>query len=141
VTERGFNLINSARRLESERGHVAIRRGAAYKYGPTMIARSALELHPRARAVMATLLLVLVSLAVPLEASQPLHVHEAGTAGLYNEEHVLVALDSLSGDLPLPDAGPAVFVALVAGARLLARGVRLSAPLLSLSDSRAPPVA
>ena len=50
-----------------------------------MIARSALELHPRARAVMATLLLVLVSLAVPLEASQPLHVHEAGTAGLYNE--------------------------------------------------------
>ena len=90
---------------------------------------------------MAVLLLVLVCLAVPLEASQPLHVHEAGTSGLYNEEHVLAALDSLSGDLPLPDAGPAVFVALVAGARLLARGVRLSAPLLSLSDSRAPPFA
>jgi hypothetical protein len=107
-----------------------------------MIARSALELHPRARAVMATLLLVLVTLAVPLEASQPLHVHEAGgTAGLYNEEHVLASLDSLSGDLPLPDAGPAVFVALVAGARLLARGVRLSSPLPSLSDSRAPPFA
>jgi hypothetical protein len=106
-----------------------------------MIVRSALELHPRARAVMATLLLVLVSLAVPLEASQPLHVHEAGTAGLYNEEHVLASLDSLSGDLPLPDAGPAVFVALVAGARLLARGVRLSSPLPSLSDSRAPPFA
>jgi hypothetical protein len=91
---------------------------------------------------MATLLLVLVSLAVPLEASPPLHVHEAGTtAGLYNEEHVLASLDSLSGDLPLPDAGPAVFVALVASACVLARGARLSAPVPSLSDSRAPPFA
>lgn len=90
---------------------------------------------------MVTLLLVLVCLAVPLEASQPLHVHEAGTSGLYNEEHVLATLDSLSGDLPLPDAGPAVFVALVASACLLAHGVQLSAPLPSLSDSRAPPFA
>ncbi len=90
---------------------------------------------------MATLLLVLVSLAVPLEASQPVHVHEAGTAGLYNEEHILASLDSLSGDLPMPDAGPAVFVALVASACPLARGARPSAPLPSLSDSRAPPSA
>jgi hypothetical protein len=106
-----------------------------------MIARSALCPHPRARALTATLLLVLVSLAVPLEASQPLHVHEAGTAGLYNEEHVLASLDSLSGDLPLPDARPAVFVALVASACVLARGARLSAPVPSLPDSRAPPFA
>jgi hypothetical protein len=106
-----------------------------------MIAHWALELHPRARALMATLLLVLVSLAVPLEASQPLHVHEAGTAGLYNEEHVLASLDSLSGDLPLPGAGPAVFVALVASACPLARDVWPSAPVPSLSDSRAPPFA
>ena len=106
-----------------------------------MIARSASGLHPRAHALVATLLLVLVSLAVPLEASQPLHVHEAGTAGLYNEEHVLASLDSLSGDLPLPDAGPAVIVALVVSACLRAGGARLSAPALSLSDSRAPPFA
>lgn len=91
---------------------------------------------------MATLLLVLVSLAVPLEASQPLHVHEAGAAaGLYNEEHVLASLDSLSGDLPLPDAGADVFVALVAIACLLSRGARPSAPIATLSDSRAPPYA
>lgn len=91
--------------------------------------------------MMVPLLLVLVCLAVPLEASQPLDVHEAGTAGLYNEEHVLASLDSLSGDLPLPDAGRAVFVALVASAWVLAPGARLSAPALSLSDSRAPPFA
>ncbi|HTE66056.1 MAG TPA: hypothetical protein VK736_07335 [Candidatus Binatia bacterium] len=106
-----------------------------------MIVHSARCLHCRARGMMAPLLLVLVSLVVPLETSQLLHVHEAGTAGLFNEEHVFASLDSLSGDLPLPDAGPAVFVALVAGARLLARGVRLSSPLPSLSDSRAPPFA
>ena len=84
---------------------------------------------------------MLVSLAAPLEASQPLHVHEAGTAGLYNEEHVLASLDSLSGDLPLPDAGPAAFVALVASACLLTRGERPSPPVPSVSDSRAPPFA
>jgi hypothetical protein len=106
-----------------------------------MIARSAPGLYLRARPAMVALLLVLVCLAVPVEASQPLHVHEAGTSGLYNEEHVLATLDSLSGDLPLPDGGPAVFVALVASACLLARGARLSAPLPSFSDSRAPPFA
>ena len=91
--------------------------------------------------MMVPLLLVLVCLAVPLEASQPRDVHEAGTAGLYNEEHVLASLDSLSGDLPLPDAGPGVLIALVATACLLAPGARLSAPVLSVSDSRAPPFA
>ena len=106
-----------------------------------MIARWALELHPRARAVMAGLLLVLVSLAVPIEASQPLHIHEAGTAGLYNQEHILASLDSVSGDLPLPYAGPSVFVALIASPCPLARGARLAAPSPSLSDSRAPPIA
>ncbi|HUM15667.1 MAG TPA: hypothetical protein VL086_08260 [Candidatus Nitrosotalea sp.] len=90
------------------------------------------------RAVMVTLLLVLVALAVPLEASPPVHLHEAGTAGLYNEEHVLRSLDSVLGDLPLPDARLAVFIALVTGACLTA-GARLSAPALALADSRAPP--
>ena len=90
---------------------------------------------------MITLLLMLVSLAAPLEASQPLHLHEAGTAGLYNEEHVLGSLDSVVGDLPLPDARFAVFIAIVADARLGAGGARLSAPVLDLADSRAPPLA
>lgn len=106
-----------------------------------MMACPALCLHPLARGVVAILVLLLLSLAIPLEASQPLHLHEAGTAGLYNEEHVLASLDSVSGDLPLPDAGPAAFIAPVASACLLAGGARLSAPVLSLTDSRAPPFA
>jgi hypothetical protein len=106
-----------------------------------MIDRPGLSPYGGVRAVMVTLLLLLVSLAVPLEASQPLHLHEAGTAGLYNEEHVLRTLDSVLGDLPLPDARLAVFIALVTGACLTAGGARLSAPPLALADSRAPPLA
>ena len=88
---------------------------------------------------MVTLLLVLVALALPLEASPPLHLHEAGRAGIYNQEHVLRSLDSVFGDLPLPDARCAFFIALVAGAALAAGGARLSVSALALADSRAPP--
>lgn len=106
-----------------------------------MIVHSARCLHCRARGMMAALLLVLVSLVVPLESSQILHVHEADTPGIYNEEHVFASLDWLSGDLPLPGAGSAVFVALVASACLLTGGARLSSPVPNLAGSRAPPFA
>lgn len=91
-------------------------------------------------ATMVTLLLMFVSLAIPLETSQPVHLHEAGTAGLYNEEHVLGSLDSVVGDVPLPHCRLAVFVALIVEARFTAGGARLSAPVLDLADSRAPPL-
>jgi len=103
--------------------------------------------HPRrprghlARAPIAVLLLALVMLAVPLEATQPIHLHEAGSAGLYNEEHVLGSLDSVTGDLPLAEGRPAVFVAVVGGPGLGAGGARRSAPEGDLADSRAPPLA
>lgn len=106
-----------------------------------MIACSAPCLRPRTHGLMATLLLVLVVVAVPLQASLPLHVHEADTAGIYNEEHVLASLDSRSADAPLSDAGPAVFVALVASACPLALGAQRAAPVPGFSDSRAPPSA
>jgi hypothetical protein len=89
---------------------------------------------------MGAFLLLLVTLAVPLEASQPIHLHDAGSAGLYNEEHVLASLDSVSGDLPLPDASTAVFIRHVGGAGRLT-GFHLPASVASLTDSRAPPVA
>lgn len=89
---------------------------------------------------MVMLFLLLVSLAIPLEASQPIHLHEAGTAGVFNEEHVLASLDSVVGDVPLPDCRLAVFITLVADARFTADGARLDAPVLDLADSRAPPL-
>jgi uncharacterized membrane protein len=90
--------------------------------------------------MVATLLLVLTTLVI-LEASQPLHLHEADNAGLYNEDHVLASADSIRGDLPLPDIRGVAFVALVAGACLTARGTPRAAPALDLTDSRAPPPA
>jgi hypothetical protein len=87
---------------------------------------------------MGALLLLLITLFVPLEATQPIHLHDAGTVGLYNEEHVLASLDSVSGDLPLPDVCTAVFILLVGGASRLT-GFVLPASIVSLTDSRAPP--
>jgi hypothetical protein len=94
-----------------------------------------------ARPAIVTLLLLLVSLAVPLEASPPLHLHEAGSAGLYNQEHILWSLDSVTGDLPLPDVPSSVCIALVTDACLTPSGGRLVTTVRDLAESRAPPLA
>jgi hypothetical protein len=92
------------------------------------------------RVTTAILVLALAAFAVPLEASQPIHLHKAGMAGLYNEEHVLASLDSLSVDVPLPVDASALCFTLVVGASVLAGGARRFAPLPSLAESRAPPL-
>jgi hypothetical protein len=92
-----------------------------------------------ARRALVILLLLLVSLAIPLEASPPLHLHEAGSAGLYNQEHILWSLDSVTGDLPLPNVDSSVCIALVTDACLTPGGGRLFTTVLDLTESRAPP--
>jgi predicted acyltransferase len=91
------------------------------------------------RLAAAALLLALVAITLPLKASQPRHVHEASTAGVYNEDHVLASLEFLGGEGPLPVLPTAVSLLLVtaAGARL--RRSRPAAPALRLAGSRAPP--
>jgi len=91
------------------------------------------------RLAAAALLLALVAVTLPLKAGQPRHVHEAATAGLYNEDHVLASLEFLGGDGPLPDPPAAVTLALIAVARARAVGTRPAAPALRSADSRAPP--
>jgi hypothetical protein len=93
------------------------------------------------RSLIVALLLLLVSLVMPLEASAPLHLHEAGSAGLYNQEHILWSLDSVTGDLPLPDGDSSACVALVTEACPTLGRVRLSPTVLDLAESRAPPLA
>jgi hypothetical protein len=105
-----------------------------------MLAQPALRPLAGARSLMAALLLLLITLAVPLEVSQPIHLHDAGTVGLYNEEHVLASLDSVSGDLPLPDAPTTHVVLHVASAGRIT-DFRVPASVASLTDSRAPPAA
>jgi hypothetical protein len=91
------------------------------------------------RLAAAALLLALVAVTVPLKAGQPRHLHEAPTAGLYNEDHVLASLEFLGGDGPLPDLPAAVSLTLIVAACALAGRTRPAAPALRLAGSRAPP--
>lgn len=85
------------------------------------------------------LLLALVAISLPLSLAQVRHLHQATSVGLYNEEHVLAALEFRGGDVPLPDGPPADFVALVVGPCPSVPLARHPDPVASLTDSRAPP--
>jgi len=91
------------------------------------------------RIAAAALLLALVAIALPLKAGQPRHLHQATSAGLYNEEHVLASLEFVGGDVPLPDGPPSDFVALVVLPCPAGPAERNADPTVSLADSRAPP--
>lgn len=92
------------------------------------------------RAAMVVLLAMLV-LAFALEGSQPAHSHEDGRLGLYNADCPLAELTAVHGDglatAPLTIASPAP-VALPVAATAFGW---VPSPLLSLADSRAPPLA
>lgn len=84
-------------------------------------------------------LFVLVAVALPLRAGQPRHLHQATSAGLYNEEHVLASLEFVGGGVPLPDGPPSGLVALVVFPCPAGPAERHADPVASLADSRAPP--
>jgi len=86
-----------------------------------------------------TVLLALVAIALPLKGGQPRHLHQATSAGLYNEEHVLANLEFRGGDVSLPDGPPTGFVALVVAPCLTGPAERHADPVASLADPRAPP--
>lgn len=91
------------------------------------------------RLAASVLLIALVTIALPLRSGLARHLHQSATAGVYNEEHVLASLEFLGGDVPLPDAPPAVFAALVAAPCAPALDRSHDTPLGGLADSRAPP--
>ena|SRR5512138_1817595 len=97
------------------------------------------RLHHPVRIAAAALLLALVAFALPLKTAQPRHLHQATSAGLYNEEHVLASLEFVGGDVPLPDGPPGDFVALVVAPCPAGPAERHAEPAASLADSRAPP--
>jgi len=86
------------------------------------------------------LLVFMVALGM-LQAAQPLHHHRAATAGVYNEQHVLDAVESIGGDVPLAGPPAALPGDAVAGECPTAAGARWSAPFSRHADSRAPPLA
>jgi len=99
------------------------------------------KLRPRLHRAALVLLLVALAFAFAAEGSQPSHSHADGRLGLYNAECPLAELAAVhpAGWAPAPFtiASPAQAVLVVAAS---SSGWAPS-PSLSLSDSRAPPLA
>ena len=90
---------------------------------------------------LAALLIVACALGgLALESSQPLHLHQDASTGLYNEQHVLAALLAApSAGVPLPDVPGVAFLAVLAGLVALRDGAPLLAPVPRYAAPRAPP--
>jgi hypothetical protein len=90
--------------------------------------------------VMIYALIALAALALPLEASEPIHIHHGEAPAFYNGECLLATLAVFHGLGPLPARPTSVSTALVAGAVVLLAATAVVTPLLRHSDSRAPPL-
>jgi hypothetical protein len=86
------------------------------------------------------LLLVLALVLAFVRAGQPLHLHHGESSGLYNAEHVLAALDSVTGDAPLPAPVRAAQFDETAAKAQLPIGVRPAVGIACHADPRAPPL-
>lgn len=99
------------------------------------------RLNPWSRRAATVLLLAVLAFAFAVEGSQPSHSHEDGRLGLYNAECPLAELAAVhpTGWAPAPFtiASPAQAILVVA---VSSSGWGPS-PSLSLTDSRAPPLA
>ena len=76
-----------------------------------------------------------------LHTTLPLHLHHGTTAGAYNEEHVLAALDSATGEAPLPAEPPGAAIDLAPAEPPRAADAPAPDPTLRTTRSRAPPLA
>jgi len=99
--------------------------------------------HPRPGQLHSGLvwLVALLATVLLLDGSIPLHVHEADTAGFYNQTHVLVSLATMSGGAPLPGAVSPAWLPLLADRAPSLHPTTLPAPALPHAKSRAPPSA
>jgi len=91
--------------------------------------------------VSVLLLLTLVSFALVLEGSQPVHSHEDGRLGLYNAECPLAELAAVHADGGL-SAPTAITRPAQAGLPAACRSFTWTpTPSFTLADTRAPPLA
>lgn len=85
-------------------------------------------------------LILLLGLAgFVLAGSSVPHLHAAGEAGLWDEEHDLTLMAALGTAAAQPDAAPVVALVLVVILALAPVSFRLASTSLRLADSRAPP--
>jgi hypothetical protein len=104
------------------------------------MARADRARHSSNRRGIALLLVAFLVLAV-VAAGQLSHLHDSDEPGLFNEEHVLAALDSVTGALSLSGRAPTIGIGLVRTAARLPDGVWPAAVSPRRVASRAPPLA
>jgi len=93
----------------------------------------------RAHAVSAVLLRV-VLLALLLTGVETFHVHEADTAGFYNEQHILQGLAALGQAAALPEAAPAPGIGPGDDTPSIGSDPLVAAPAARHASPRAPPI-
>ena len=86
------------------------------------------------------LLLALVSLALGVEGSQPVHFHEDGGLGLYNAECPLAVLAAVHTAGALPAAPASAGIALIGLGTIVAGSGSIASALPSFASPRAPPL-
>ena len=105
-----------------------------------MIAGHALATHRRLWAVGTVLMLITLAVALPLEGSQLLHRHDAGSSAIYDGNCPLAAVAAChSVGLPVATSSPAR-VLVPASVATRAPGARLFTPVSRHTDPRAPPL-
>ena len=99
------------------------------------------SLHPGSRRAAIVLLLGLLAVTFAVEGSQPSHSHEDGRLGLYNAECPLAELSAVHtagwAPEPITITAPESVVLPIA----VTSSGWVPSPVLSLTDSRAPPLA
>jgi len=86
-------------------------------------------------------LLALLSLALGVEGSQPVHSHEDGGLGLYNAECPLAVLAAVHTAGALPTAPASAGIVLIGLGTIFAASRDIANPLPSSASPRAPPLA
>ena len=122
------------------RNSVRIGEAAAVTYVAVMSAFARVVGRAPGGRLRALLLIAVLALGL-LHVAQPIHLHDATSLGLYNEAHVLAALDSVTVDVPLPDAPPGIAIALAPGAAPTATDHAPLALVSGCTQPRAPPLA
>ena len=85
-------------------------------------------------------LIVLAAVALPIEASEPIHLHHGDGPAFYNGECPLATLAAFHGLAPLPVRPASVSATLVLAAPPLHATASVVTPLVGHTDPRAPPL-
>ena len=90
-------------------------------------------------AVVTYVLMAVAALALPIETSEPIHLHHGEAPALYNGDCLLAALAAFHGTSALPESPPSTWVVLAAGVVLIGSSERPRLSRHRHTESRAPP--